>query len=167
MKIEIRSLCIVAKRCKIEHVDKIQDYPPTTVSSVGSCALLILFQVIFVGLITVFSNPIENRHDHKWFVLQHRNNIFAQNFVTFQSYVYPLLLGRRCYRIGGLFRSLCLFASATTLCIVAKRCKIGLWCVWKSNMNVESTFRWYHFRPYRSTLPPPTPSWGGGRIGQA
>ena len=32
-------------------------------------------------------------------------------------------LGRRCYSIGGLFRSLCL---SVALCIVAKQCKTGL-----------------------------------------
>ena len=40
--------------------------------------------------------------------------------------------------IGGLFRSLCL--SSAALCIVAKRCKIILLCVQKSDRNVGTTF---------------------------
>ena len=38
-----------------------------------------------------------------------------------------ILLGRRCYRIGGLLPSLCLSVClSAALCIVAKQCKIGL-----------------------------------------
>ena len=44
--------------------------------------------------------------------------------------------GRRCYSIGGLFRSLCL---SVALRFVDKRCKIGL--VQKSNRNARKTFQ--------------------------
>ena len=60
--------------------------------------------------------------------------------------------GRRCYSMGGLFRALCL---SSALCIVAKRCKIGLISVYRSRIRMWGRdFDWYYFRPSRSTLNP-------------
>ena len=62
-----------------------------------------------------------------------------------------------------LFRSRCLLSVclSAALCIVAKRCKIGIYCVWKSNRNVGMRFRLVPFSTPRSTLTPQI----GGRIG--
>ena len=59
-----------------------------------------------------------------------------------------ILLGRRCYSIGGQFRSLCL---SSGLWIVAKWCKIGAYSVYRSQIGMWGWhFNWYHVRPPRS-----------------
>ena len=65
---------------------------------------------------------------------------------------FQLFLGRRCFCIGGLFQLRCRLSAA--LCVVAKRCKIVLWCVWRSIRNVGLTFRLVPFRSPQSTLNP-------------
>ena len=68
-------------------------------------------------------------------------------------------LGRSCYYIGGLFCSLCLtmYLSAA-LFMVAKRCKIALLCVEKSNREC------WHF-DFDTLGPPKPPNWEGFELG--
>ena len=80
-------------------------------------------------------------------------NLFSDCLLSFS----PLrFLGCWCCCAGGLVRSLCLSRACLSAAfyIVAKRWKIGLHCVQKSNWNVASTFRLAHFPTRLAHLKP-------------
>ena len=87
---------------------------------------------------------------------------------TFASMVHQALLSTACiFRLtlllyDGLFRSLCLSAAASR--IVTKRCKIGLLCAYKSNMNVyRPLVPSLHFRTFFDHIVHPnTEAWEAG-----
>ena len=70
------------------------------------------------------------------------------------------LLGRRCYSIGDLFRSLCLSVVRLPRCVLWPNGARYAFSVYRSWIGMwERDFDWYNYRPPRFTLSP-----NGGRI---